>query len=118
MTLLEELGGREAVTAVVAAFYDRVLADERLRPYFRGTQMSRLQAHQIDFFCAALGGEPCYRGRDMKTAHAGLNISNADFDAVAGHLAAVLEGAGAPADAVRRVIDAIAPLRGDVVTRP
>ena len=113
-TLLEELGGRDAVEAVVAAFYDRVLRDPRLQRFFRGISMSRLQKNQVDFFCHALGGTP-YHGRDMKLAHAGMGITNADFDNVAGHLVATLESLGVTGDRIDRVVSLIAPLRDQIV---
>jgi hemoglobin len=118
MTLLNQLGGREAVEMVVAAFYERVLADPLLKHYFRGVQMSRLYAHQADFFCAVLGNQDCYRGRDMRTIHAGMNISDAEFDAVAMHLSTALAECGAGQAQIDAVIGLVAPLRKDVVTRP
>jgi hemoglobin len=116
-SLLVQLGGRESIEAVVAIFYGRVLADPRLAHFFRGVQMSRLQAHQIDFFCAVLGGADFYRGKNMVAAHAGLDISDADFDAVAGHLATTLEQVGVPEALRARVIGLVAPLRSQIVTR-
>src|SRR6185369_18077508 len=95
MTLLDELGGRDAVEMVVAAFYERVLTDPLLAHYFQGVQMTRLYAHQADFFCAVLGNQDCYRGRDMRTIHAGMNISDEEFDAVAMHLSSALGDCGA-----------------------
>ena len=117
MTLLDELGGREAVEMVVAAFYERVLTDPLLSHYFRGVQMTRLYAHQADFFCAVLGNQDCYRGRDMRTIHAGMNISDEEFDAVAMHLQSALGDCGADKQQIDAVVSLVAPLRKDVVTR-
>ena len=115
-TLLEQVGGREAVELVVAAFYERVLGDEALRPFFRGTSMARLQKHQTDFFVTALGGEPCYGGRKMEVAHAGLGITGAHFDAVAGHLVGALRQAGVTEPLIERVVGLVAPLRPLIVS--
>jgi hemoglobin len=117
MTLLQELGGREAVELVVAAFYERVLTDPLLRRYFRGVQMSRLYKSQADFFCAALGQPGAYQGRDLRSLHAGMSIGDTEFDAVAMHLTAALAECGVGQAHIERVIALIAPLRGDVVTR-
>ena len=117
-TLLQELGGREAVELVVASFYEKVMADPLLKGYFRGVQMSRLYKNQADFFCAALGQPEAYRGRDMRSVHAGMNIGDAEFDAVAVHLTNALTECGVGKGHVDQVIGLIAPLRGDVVTRP
>jgi len=117
-TLLQELGGREAVELVVAAFYERVLADPLLKPYFRGVQMSRLYKNQADFFCAALGQPDAYKGRDMRSLHAGMNIGDEEFDAVAVHLQDALAECGVDRPKIDTVVSLIAPLRGDIVTRP
>lgn len=116
-TLLAELGGREAVEMVVAAFYERVLNDPLLKGYFRGVQMTRLYARQADFFCAALGQPDAYKGRDMRSLHAGMNIGDAEFDAVAMHLTAALDECGVGRAHIDQVIALIAPLRSDIVTR-
>jgi len=116
-TLLQELGGREAVEMVVAAFYERVMADPLLKPYFRGVQMSRLYKNQADFFCAALGQPDAYRGRDMRSLHAGMNIGDEEFDAVAVHLQDALADCGVDRPKIDTVVSLIAPLRGEIVTR-
>jgi hemoglobin len=117
MTLLQELGGRDAVELVVAAFYEKVMSDPLLKGYFRGVQMSRLYKNQTDFFCAALGEPDAYRGRDMRTVHAGMNISDTEFNAVAVHLTHALAECGVGQPHIDRVIGLIAPLRSDVVTQ-
>ncbi len=117
MTLLQELGGRDAVEAVVARFYEKVLADARLAPFFRGVSMSRLHQHNVDFFTAVLGGADIYRGRNMTAAHAGLDITDAHFDAVAGHLVDTLTELGVPADKRAQVIGLVAPLRAQIVNQ-
>lgn len=116
-TLLEQLGGREAVEMVVAGFYEKVLADPLLKGYFRGVQMSRLYKNQADFFCAALGDPEAYHGRDMRSVHAGMGIGDEEFDAVARHLSATLTEAGVAQEQVNEVISLIAPLRRDIVTK-
>lgn len=117
-TLLEQLGGREAIELVVAGFYERVLSDSLLKPYFRGVQMSRLYKNQADYFCMALGDDPSvYRGRDMRSLHAGMNIGDAEFDAVANHLAATLAEVEVPPALIEAVLGRIAPLRPEIVTR-
>jgi hemoglobin len=114
-TLLEQLGGRDAIELVVADFYGRVLADSLLQPFFRGVQMSRQQNLQVDFLCHVLGGTE-YRGRDMRTAHGHLPITDTHFDRVAGHLAASLKAAAVPPPLADQVLTLAASLRPQVVT--
>ena len=51
-----QIGGHEALEAVVADFYGRVLADDELAGFFTGTNIPRLKGKQVEFFAAALGG--------------------------------------------------------------
>ena len=97
---------------------ERFGAVAALAPFFASTDLQRLKAHQRSFIAAAIGGPEVFSGRDMKTAHAGLGITSADFDAVAGHLVDTLTGLGVPADTIGQIGAAIAPLRADIVTAP
>jgi hemoglobin len=114
-SLYEELGGRAAIAAVVDEFYARLLGDAALAPLFAGTDLDRLRRHQAAFLVAALGGPNEYRGRGLRQAHAGMNITAAQFGAVAGHLADALATCGVPALTVETVIGHVAQLQGDVV---
>ncbi|HLH85102.1 MAG TPA: group 1 truncated hemoglobin [Trebonia sp.] len=116
MSIYDRIGGASAVRAAVDDFYARVLADPRLAPFFSGTDMNRLKAHQRSFIAAAIGGPEVFSGRDMASAHAGLGIADADFDAVVGHLVGTLSGLGVPADVTGQIGSALAPLRPDIVT--
>ena len=61
-TIYTQIGGHEALAAVVADFYDRVLADDELAGFFTGTNMAKLKGRQVEFFAAALGGPDPYTG--------------------------------------------------------
>jgi hemoglobin len=116
MTIYDSIGGAGAVRAAVDDFYARVLADPQLAPFFAGTDLGRLKAHQRSFIAAALGGPEVFSGRDMASAHAGLAVSDADFDAVVAHLADTLTGLGVDQETIARIGGALAPLRADIVT--
>ncbi|WP_255170030.1 group I truncated hemoglobin [Natrononativus amylolyticus] len=112
-----EIGGREAVEAVVADFYDRVLADEQLQPYFEGMDMTELRAHQVQFISAVTGGPVEYTGSGMREAHAHLNIEEADFDAVGAHLEAALRENGVDEANVDAIMSEVVALKDPVLNR-
>ena len=116
MNIYDSIGGADAVRAAVDDFYARVLADPRLAPFFTATDLSRLKAHQRAFIAAAIGGPEIYLGRDMASAHAGLGIADADFDAVVGHLVDTLSGLGVPEETIGQIGGVLMPLRADIVT--
>ncbi|MGF7237479.1 MAG: group I truncated hemoglobin [Frankia sp.] len=118
MTIYESIGGAAAVQAAVDDFYTRLLDDPKLAPFFAEADLRRLKTHQRAFIAAAVGGPELYAGRDMTAAHAGLGISDADFDAVVGHLVDTLSGLGVPTETIGQIGGALAPLRGQIVTVP
>ncbi len=116
MSIYSDIGGRAAVDAAVSDFYARVLADPSLSPYFAGVDIDRLKRHQRAFMGMALGGPVAYSGRDMATAHAGLEVTSEAFDTVVQHLAATLTSLGVPDATIGEIAGALLPLKADIVT--
>ena len=112
----EKIGGGRAVSAVVGDFYDRVLADPALAPFFEDADMGPLRRHQTLLVSQVLGGPALYEGRELAEAHNGLDIGRGDFQAVVMHLVEALAYAGVPEDIVGRVVSALAAHEKDVVT--
>ena len=71
----------------------------------------------VDFLCVATGGPCKYTGRDMKTAHTGLNISEADWNASVKYLVGTLDKFKVPEKEKSDVLTAIGGLKGDIVGR-
>jgi len=93
-SLYDRLGGYNAIAAVVDDFITRLATDKRFERFFSGfstDSKKRLRQHILDQFCVAAGGPCVYMGRDMKTTHAGLGITEADWDAAAKHLVEALD---------------------------
>jgi hemoglobin len=118
MSIYDEIGGPTAVSAAVDEFYVRVIADPVLAPYFAGTDILRLKAHQRAFIAAAIGGPEPYLGRNMAEAHARLAISSSDFDRVVGHLVDALAALGVPAPVIGAIGASLAPLKGEIAQGP
>src|SRR3984957_16462623 len=95
-TLYERLGGKKAIVAVVDEFVGRVAADSRINGFFKDTaaspkRLAKFKKNLVDQICQA-GGGPCkYMGKDMKSAHAGMGISGADFNALVEDLVGALD---------------------------
>jgi hemoglobin len=111
----DAIGGGPAVSAVVNDFYERVLGDPQLAPYFEGVDMPRLKRHQVLLVTQVLGGPKNYDGRSLEEAHEGLGIDHDDFAAVAGHLTGAMRDAGVPDDIVLRAIAVVAASEPDIV---
>ena len=84
--LYEKVGGRKGVARLVQRFYEGVLADPQLAPFFKHTNMDRLHNMQVEFFTAALGGPVDYSPTAISHAHQGRGIALPDFQRFAKHL--------------------------------
>ena len=117
VTLFERIGGVPAIKATVDGLYERVLNDPTLAPFFEKVNLRWLKSQQNAFFIQALGGPAVYKGKDMKTAHAHMAISQEHFQAVAGHLVAVMTELSVPSSLIDEVVGVVAPLSGEIVTK-
>jgi hemoglobin len=117
-TLFDRLGGMPAVEAVVDELFARIAADPKLNASFAGAPIPRTRRRLIEFVCAAAGGPCTYSGRDMKAAHAGMGVSSAQFDALAGHLVAALDKLKVPEKEKAELLALVAPTKADIVEEP
>lgn len=90
-TLYERIGGEFAVALLVDRFYDRVLKDPELEPYFRHIPMDKLREMQLEFFSAALEGPVHYSGRPLEQVHKGRGITSRQLSRFMEHLMATIE---------------------------
>jgi hemoglobin len=116
-SLYDRLGGKPAITAVVDDFTARVVADRRINRFFANTDVPSFKAKLVDQICEASGGPCKYTGKDMKTAHAGMGITDADFNALVEDLVATLDKFKVPEKEKSELLGALAPMKKDIVTR-
>ena len=115
-TLYDKYGGFGTIAAVVAAFYDKVGAEDRLTPYFKNTDMAKLLDHQTKFLCKVLGGPDNYEGRSLKPSHAALNIDPAAFKLVRSLLKQSLQEAGVKAKDVVAIMAIVNSVKDEIIT--
>jgi len=121
-SLYERLGGKKSIAAVVDEFVGRVAADTRINKFFTAaaSDPKRLAAFKmklVDQICEASGGPCKYQGMDMKTAHAGMGITSADFDALVEDLIAALDKFKVGATEKQQLLGALGPMKSAIVTK-
>ncbi|MGH9554777.1 MAG: group I truncated hemoglobin [Terriglobales bacterium] len=117
-SLYKRLGGYDALAAVTDDFHGRLAADPSLGRFFVRTttdSLGKIRQHIVDFLCKATGGPCVYHGRDMKTTHAGLKITEKDWDIMVKHLGATLDKFKVPDKERGEVLGAVAGLKADIV---
>jgi hemoglobin len=121
-SLYDRLGGKGAIVAVVDEFVARVAADKRINAFFAATagDPARLKAFKgklVDQICQASGGPCKYTGKDMKTAHTGMGVSGADFDALVEDLVGALDKFKVGAQEKEQLLGALGPMKTDIVAK-
>ncbi len=95
LTLFEKIGGTETIDKLITAFYQRVLADPQLAPFFAETSIDKLKRMQVTFFSIALGGpEPEGLNVSLYESHQGRGIKREHLSLFTQHLLETLEGIG------------------------
>jgi len=118
-SLYLRLGGRKGLTAVVNDFVTRLNTDTRVSSFFAATtadptRLATFKQHLVEQLCQASGGPCKYTGKDMKTAHSGMNITNDNFNAVVEDLTAALDKFKVGANEKNQLLGVLSPMKADI----
>ena len=119
-TLYKRLGGYDAIVAVTNDFLGRLATDKSLSRFFVGVSddsKMKISAHIVDLVCKVTGGPCTYSGRDMKTSHKGLGITEADWNIMAGHFVATLNKFNVPKKEQDELLAIVATTKKDIVEK-
>jgi hemoglobin len=114
-SLYDRLGGKPAIQAVVDDFIGDVAADARINRRFAGANIPRLKTMLVDQICEATGGPCKYAGQSMKAAHAGMKITEPEFNALVEDLVKSLDKLRVPAQEKNELLTALAGMKSDIV---
>ena len=117
-SLYERLGEKPAITAVVDEFVKNVAKDPRINGRFATTDIPKMKGHLVAQVCAETGGPCTYTGRDMKSLHAGMRISNADFTALVEDLVMALNKLKVPDAEQKELLGALGSMHSEIVEVP
>jgi hemoglobin len=124
-TLWDRLGGEKNVTQVVDDFVEIAALDNKVN-FDRGgkyplpeEKIKHLKDMLVQLISANTGGPiKKYTGKDMKTVHEGMGITDAQFDALAADLKKALEKNGAKAEDAKALLEIVEKTRIDIVEKP
>lgn len=119
-SLFDRLGqssGIERIVDEVAARHlDNPVIRARFRPYLDQPQkLQDLKTHLARFLEMGSGGPQRYAGRDMRSAHTGMNISAAEYMAALDDIMAALAQAGIDEQTRKDVLAIAWSLKADIV---
>jgi len=117
-SLYERLGGYEAISAVANDFAPKLFDDPQVGVFFRGmgtdTRKSFIQKN-TNLVCAVTGGPCKIISRPANVVHAGLGITESDFNVVVGHLVDTLDKFQVPDQEKEELLAIIGSLKPDIV---
>jgi hemoglobin len=111
------LGGKPGIKKIVDTLLPIVLADRRIKDSFQDIDMKHLGMRLEEQFCMLSGGPCVYKGKDMTEIHDGLNITNAQFNALAEDLQIAMERNGVPSRIQNKLVAKLAPMQRGIVTK-
>lgn len=117
-TLYDRLGKKEGIRAVVDDFYDRLLADAELGPFFEGADMEKLRRTQADFLCEAAGGPETYDAEPVREAHLHVPFTPDHIQRAVELLYESLDAFDVPEKDADAVVQAIAAYEEDLLATP
>jgi hemoglobin len=116
-SLYDRLGGGDGVNAIVNELIDRSRTGPDTSRSFEKVNLKRLKQQIAVQLCSLSGGPCAFTGDDMKTTHAGHDITQAEFYAMVEILRAVLDDRGVGEREKNELLALLAPFKRDVVTR-
>ena len=117
-SLYKRLGGRDAIARVVGDFVANVVADQRIARRFTSLPapaVEKLKSNLADQICDATGGPCSYLGRDMKATHAGMKITETEWNATVEGLVKALDKNKVGAKEKEELLGALGPMKKDIV---
>ncbi len=114
-TLYDEIGGQETIEKLITAFYQRVLADPLLAPFFAETSIEKLKRMQTAFFTIALGGPAPDLKISLYEAHAGRGIRREHLTRFTEILMQTLSDIGIAEESAKKAYERIATYSDEVL---
>lgn len=115
-TTFEDFGGHEGLVSIMDDFMINLVADPRTKPFFDTPKQAHIKAMLVEQMCELLDGGCKYPGRDMKTAHAGMRVNRAVFNALVEDFQVAMDKHNVPFSSQNKLLAKLAPMYRDIET--
>jgi hemoglobin len=113
--LYQAVGEQAGIRALMDDFVGRLKADPRLAEAFKEANAGNLAQQLSDQVCQLAGGPCVYKGPTMKEAHANMDVTRTDFNALVEVLQLSMDARGIPFTRQNQLLALLAPMHRDVV---
>jgi hemoglobin len=114
-SLYERLGGEMGLSAIVRDALKKHQNNPIVKTRFQDSDMDALHRLAVDFFGMGSGGPQKYGGKDMRSAHRSMNISEEEYMAVIDDILAALDEHQVAPDTRNEVLGILYSLKGEIV---
>ena len=114
--LYKAFGEKQGLVVLMDDFMTRLLADPRTGPHFKPANQQRIKEQLVDQFCALAGGPCVYKGADMQSSHANLDIKKSDFHALVEVLQQSMDAKDIAFRKQNEMLALLAPMHRDIIT--
>jgi len=114
--LYKAFGEKPGLVLLMDDFMLRLLADSRTEPHFKPANQQRVKEQLVDQLCALSGGPCVYKGADMQSSHANLDIKKSDFHALVEVLQLSMDAKGIPFRKQNEMLALLAPMNRDIIS--
>lgn len=116
-TLYDALGGEEAIATIVENFVLEIARDERVIDHFEVSNVQRFRVMMNQHLCLVADGPCAYEGDSMIDTHAGMGVTEADFNAIVEDMMAAMDKAGIALGPQNRLLARLATFRAEIINR-
>ncbi|MEG3179720.1 group I truncated hemoglobin [Sphingomonas sp. LT1P40] len=113
--MAKAFGGQPGIRKIVDRLLDASFADPKIGEVFKPFDRVRLSRTLFEQFCFILNAGCVYTGRDMRTSHKDMGVTQANMNRLVELLQDAMKAEGVPFAAQNRFLSKLAPMRGDVV---
>ena len=114
--LYQSFGEKPGLVMLMDDFMTRLLADPRTGPHFKPADQQRVKEQLVEQLCALSGGPCVYKGADMKSSHANLDVKKSDFHALVEVLQQSMDARGIGFREQNKMLALLAPMNRDIIT--
>ena len=114
--LYKAFGEKPGLVSLMDDFMLRLLADARTGPHFKPSNQQHVKEQLVDQLCMLSGGPCVYKGADMQSSHANLDIKKSDFHALVEVLQSAMDAKGIPFRKQGEMLVLLAPMHRDIIT--